>query len=128
MDAQKRGLRYALFTVGLIILALMVMDFNNRMADLNRLTAEQETVRAQATALVKTQLELTAEIGYASSDQAVSDWAYRDGHMVRRGDNPVVPVAVQSATATPTPTPTVTQVATHNWENWLSLFIGPLAP
>ncbi len=45
----------ALILVGFAVLILLVMDFNNRMAELRRLTAEKEVVSARVTSLVETQ-------------------------------------------------------------------------
>ena len=128
MKAQKHGWRFALVLVGLGLLAMMVMDFNSRTAELRRLAAEKDVVSAQATSVMQTQLALDDEIAYATSEPAVMQWAYEDGHMVRSGDVPVVPVAPQEVTPVPTPTPTVVVSQVSNWQRWLSLFVGPEAP
>jgi len=128
MKAQKHGWRYALVLIGLGLLAMMVMDFNSRTAELRRLAAEKEVVSAQATNVMQTKIALEEEIAYATSEPAVMQWAYEDGHMVRSGDVPVVPVAPQEVTPVPTPTPTVVVSQVSNWQRWLSLFVGPQAP
>jgi cell division protein FtsB len=128
MKTGKSGWRYALLALGLVVLAAMVMDFNRRTADLRRLTAEKEAVSAQVTSLVETQNGLKEQVAYATSDAAVMEWAYQDGHMIRPGDVPVIPVPADQATPAPTPTPAATQVQTSNWEKWLILFTGPKAP
>jgi uncharacterized protein (DUF58 family) len=128
MMKERRGWRYGLLVMGLAVLALLVMDFNSRMAELRRLTAERELVSARVTQQVQTQNALKQQIAYATSERAVMEWAYQDGRMVRPGDNPVVPVAPAGATPSPTPAQVVTQVTVSNWERWLSLFIGPRTP
>ena len=40
------GWKYALLVIGLVVLGLLVMDFNSRMADLRRLS-DRETVVAE---------------------------------------------------------------------------------
>jgi uncharacterized protein (DUF58 family) len=127
MKHPKNGWRVALLVVGISVLAVLVMDFNSRMAELRRLTAEREIVRERMEGLERTQAALQTQIVYATSEAAVNRWAYEDGHMVRPGDNPVVPVAPSNVTPAPTPTPAVTPVAVSNWQRWLSLFIGPRA-
>jgi cell division protein FtsB len=128
MKTGNSGWRYALLVLGLAVLAVMVMDFNRRTADLRRLTTEKDAVSAQVTNLVQTQNGLKEQVAYATSDAAVMEWAYQDGHMMRPGDVPVIPVPVDQVTAVPTPTPAPTQVQTSNWEKWLVLFTGPKAP
>jgi cell division protein FtsB len=128
MKTGNSGWRYALLVLGLALLAVMVMDFNRRTADLRRLTTEKEAVGAQVTSLVETQDALKEQVAYATSDAAVMEWAYQDGHMARAGDVPVIPVPADQVTPVPTPTPTPTQVQMSNWEKWLILFTGPKAP
>jgi cell division protein FtsB len=128
MKTGNSGWRYALLVLGLAVLAAMVMDFNRRTADLRRLTTEKEAVSAQVTSLVETQNGLKEQVAYATSDAAVMEWAYQDGHMIRPGDVPVIPVPADQVTPAPTPTPAPSQVQTSNWEKWLILFTGPKAP
>ena len=128
MKTGNSGWRYALLVLGLAVLAAMVMDFNRRTADLRRLTTEKDAVSAQVTSLVETQNGLKEDVAYATSDAAVMEWAYQDGHMMRPGDVPVIPVPASQVTAVPTPTPAPTQVETSTWEKWLILFTGPKAP
>jgi cell division protein FtsB len=128
MKTGNSGWRYALLVLGLAVLAVMVMDFNRRTADLRRLNTEKDAVSAQVTSLVQTQNALKEQVGYATSEAAVREWAYQDGHMVRQGDVPVIPVPASQVTPVPTPTPVPTQVQTSNWEKWLVLFTGPKAP
>jgi hypothetical protein len=117
--------KYAAGAIALVVLAVLVMDFNNRTADLHRLQADQKDVQARVTAAVETQSYLQTQIVFATSEPAVANWAYEQGHMVRPGDNPVVPVAGAGRTPTPTPAPVVTPVKTSPWQAWLALFFGP---
>jgi cell division protein FtsB len=116
--------KYAALIVGLAVLAMLVMDFNSRMAELRRLTNEYEQVQAVATQKAETKAALEREIAYATSDAAVIEWAYQDGHMVRPGDVPVVPLAPGGPRPTPTPTPLPTPEPLSNPESWFALFFG----
>ena len=111
------------------MLAFLVMDFNNRMAELHRLTQDKQQVEQQLEGLSQTQAALKTQIAYATSEPAVVRWAYEDGVMVREKDVPVVPIGGEGrATAAPTTTPAVTQEELSNWEKWQRLFFGPQAP
>ena len=123
MKRQWLGWKYALVIIGLVILTFLVMDFNNRMAELRRLSDQKEIVAAKVTDLVNTQQSLETQIAFATSDAAVLEWAYQEGKWVREGDYPVVPLQPPGET----PKPTVVAVATpqpeNNLEIWLSLFV-----
>jgi len=40
-------MRYAILVVGLVVLGMLVMEFNGRTTELNQLIAEQEVVEVQ---------------------------------------------------------------------------------
>ena len=123
MRGLKFSWKYALAIIGVLFMAYLVMDFNSRTAELRRLTVQKEQVAGQVTYLVRTQNTLQTQIAYAASDAAVADWAYQEGHMVRPGDNPVVPVAPPGSTPAPTPTPVIERPVVSNWQMWLWLFV-----
>jgi hypothetical protein len=115
--------RLGIFAGGLVLI-FMVIDFNARLDELNRLNRQKEIVRALATQAAQTQVALQTQVAYAGSDAAVQDWARAEGHYIQPGDQPLVPVVqpgvppIQSneATAVPTPMP--------NWQVWWELFFG----
>lgn len=115
--------KYALIVIGLIIISLLVMDFNNRMAGLKRLSAKSGEVAAQATQLRQTEMILETQIAYATSQPAVEAWAYQEGHQVRPGEVLVVPLGREGDAPEPTAAPTPTPVPQSNWEIWISLFM-----
>lgn len=126
MKHYNPGLKYALIIIGLFIVALLVMDFNNRMADLRRLSNQQDRIAAELTALIQTKSHLETQIAYATSDAVVYEWAYQDGHWVRDGDHPIVPLPQPGFTPQPTPTVIITAELMNNWQVWLSLFTDHL--
>ena len=117
------GWKYALIVIGLIVLTLLVMDFNNRMAEQRRLSDKREDVVIEATELRQTQVFLETQIAYASSDAAVQEWAYEEGHMVREGENLVIPLEYPGFTPEVTVIPTTTPEPETNFQVWLSLFL-----
>jgi hypothetical protein len=127
MKRQWLGWKYALMIIGLAVLVLLVMDFNNRMAELKRLSSQREEVAAEVTSLLQTQTHLETQITYATSEAAVMEWAYQEGHWLREGDVPVVPLPDGSAPE-PTPVPVPTQTQQSNWEIWFSLFFDRQPP
>ncbi len=109
---------------GIIILMLMMMDLNKRLDNLNQLSDELQDIRGEATRAVQTQLGLQTKVAYATSNEAVEDFARSEGHYIKDGDQAVVPLDVPGAEAiiesAPTPMPTPMQ----NWEVWWALFFG----
>ncbi len=115
--------RVAVF-VGILVLVLMVIDFNGRLEELNLLRKHAQELSAQATQVMQTQVALETQVAYSASNQAVEDWARSEGHYTLPQDQPVVPVGqpgtapIQVATPTPPPTPM------PNWQIWWNLFFG----
>ena len=118
------NLRRVFVAAGILVLVLMVIDFNRRLESLNTLNKQAAHVRVQATQAMQTQVALETQVAYAGSDAAVEDWARSEGHFVQEGDQPVVPLGqpgsdpIQSLEPTPIPTPM------PNWMVWWNLFFG----
>ncbi len=117
------GWKYALVIIGLVVLVLLVMDFNNRMAELRRLSDKKEDVAVEATQLMHTQLYLETQLAYATSEAAVNEWAYQEGHMVREGEHLVIPLEYPGITPEVTFIPTETPEPETNFQIWFSLFL-----
>jgi cell division protein FtsB len=115
--------RIAVF-VGIFILILVVIEFNTRLEELNRLNDQLEEVRTSATQAMQTQVSLQTQVAFAESTAAVDEWARREGHYVKDGDQPVVSIGQPGSepliAATPTPMPTPME----NWQVWWKLFFA----
>ncbi len=116
--------RPILVILGLIGLLFLVMNFNQRMAEYDRLDRQLETVRVEATAVMQTQAAMLTEVAYATSADAVEEWAYEQGRWVRAGETPIIPVPAEDATPTPVSPPTQTAQQLPNWRIWWELFFG----
>jgi len=123
MKKMGNSWKPAMILVGFAVLILLVMDFNNRMAELRRLTVEKEVVSARVTSLVETQASLETQVAYATSEAAVYYWAYNFEHLGKEGDVLVVPIQVEGSQPQPTATPVVTPQIITNWQVWLSLLV-----
>lgn len=115
--------RFAIF-LGVFILAMLVIEFNSRLDELNRLSGQREEVRAAATEAAQTEIALKTQVAYAASTEAVEKWARTEGHYILDGEQPVIPVGLPGsepvADATPPPAPT----PMPNWQEWWNLFFG----
>ena len=115
--------RFATF-LSIFILIMVVIEFNARLEELNRLNDQRDEVRAIATQAMQTQIALNTQVAYAGSTAAVNEWARTEGHYLREGDQPVIPIGqpgsepVIVATQPPIPTPM------QNWEVWWNLFFS----
>lgn len=122
MPTVPINVRRVLVAIGIVMLVFVVLEFNRRLEELSLLNDQAEIFRAEATQAVYTQVALQTSVAYAKSTAAVEEWARVDGHYVKDGDLPIVPVGAPGAApiefSTPVPTPTPMQ----NWEVWWKLF------
>ena len=118
------NLRRVLVLIGIVMLVFIVLEFNRRLEELNVLNRQNQIIQTQATQAIQTQFGLQTQVAYAGSTAAVEEWARTDGHYIKDGDLPVVPVGGPGAAPVEasTPTPVPTQVA--NWKVWWDLFFG----
>jgi hypothetical protein len=124
MPTVPINVRRVLVAIGIVCLVFVVLEFNRRLEELSLLNDQNELIRAQATQAVQTQMALQTAVAFANSTASVEEWARTDGHYIKEGDLPVVPVEAPGAApieiSTPIPLPTPMQ----NWEVWWELFFG----
>ena len=124
MDRIPINLRRLSVFIGILLLILVIMDFNSRLDGLNRLLKQDAILQTEATQGMQTHTALEAQATYAASDQAVQDWARQEGRYAQPGDQAVIPVGstggapAQPSTPPPSPTPV------SNWQVWWELFFG----
>ncbi|MDT8896750.1 MAG: septum formation initiator family protein [Thermanaerothrix sp.] len=108
----------------LVLLFLFLVDLNQRLVQLNRLTQKRDQIQAEVTALQQTIEALGTQKAYATSEAAVEAYARNQANMVKPGENPIILVplrtAPESAGSNPTPTPS----PVPPWEVWWALFFG----
>jgi hypothetical protein len=124
---DKRNWRYALLLLVLVVLALLVMEFNNRTGELHRLERERERALTRLEEQQGTQQSLEGAIAYATSDRAVDEYAREYGKQSQPGDQVVV-ILPGEATPTPEPLPAQSSVEKTNLEGWWDLFFADLQP
>jgi hypothetical protein len=116
--------RRVLVTIGIIMLVFVVLGFNRRLEELSLLNNQARLVQTQATQAVQTQAALQAAVTFANSTASVEEWARTDGHYIKDGDLPVVPVGAPGAAPIEMSTPVPTSTPMQKWEVWWELFFG----
>lgn len=120
LEARKRILGLA----AIVLLVLVMMNLNSRLGEYFRLDSQRDKMSTQMAELRMTHAQLETQVAYATSDQAVEDWARNEAHQAQPGDQVVVVVTPLNNTIAPliieTPTPRVVE----NWEIWWALFFG----
>lgn len=124
MDKSLLNWRRVAAFIGIALLALAMIEFNNRLEDLNQLTTEANGYRARATQAVQTQVALQTQVAFATSDAAVDQYAREENRMIREGDIPGAPVGNNQSQDVPTATPEPTSTPMTNWQVWWDLFFG----
>ena len=115
--------RNILVVFGLFLAVVLLIDFNRRMEELDSLTTNLKSVQAEGTTIMQTQDALVTQVAYATSDQAVEQWAY-ENKWVRVGEHVVELEPAGTVTATPAPVPVTQTEVLPNWRIWWELFFG----
>jgi len=110
--------------IGIFVLVFIVLEFNRRLEELTMLNRQNDLVRTQATQAVQTHNALQTAVAYANSTAAVDEWARTDGHNIKDGDLPVVPVGEPGSPPITEDTPAPVPTPLENWEVWWQLFFG----
>jgi hypothetical protein len=118
------NVRRVLVMMGILALVFIVLEFNRRLEELNMLNEQNQLIQTQATQAIQTQFALQTQVAYAGSDASVEEWARTDGHYIKDGDLPVVPLAQPGAAPVEASTPTPAPTQLTKWEVWWNLFFG----
>ena len=118
------SVRRVVIVIGIMMLVFIVLEFNRRVEQLKTLDGQYALMQAQATQALQTQAALNTQAAYAGSDSAVEQWARVDGHYVKDGDLPVVPIPQPGAPPIEASTPVPTPRPMQKWEVWRDLFFG----
>ncbi len=124
MSNISNSVRRVLVMIGILALVFIVLEFNRRLEELNMLNKQNQFIQTQATQAVQTQAALQTQVAYAGSDAAVDEWARTNGHYVKNGDLPVVPVGQPGVAPIEASAPAPVPTKTANWEVWWRLFFG----
>ena len=116
--------RRVLLIVGVLFLTLVIVEFNSRLEELNRLNRQADITRAEATQAAQTKEALETQVDYANSDQIVEEQARSEGHMIQEGDQPVIVLGDEGEPATENPDPTPIPTSQPNWQKWWDLYFG----
>ncbi len=106
------------------LLVLMMLDFNNRTRTMYALEAQQSMLETRQVQLQQTKDKVEAQIAYATSAQALEEWAREKNKQINSGDIPIILSAPEGVTPTPTPQPTLQTVNFAPWEIWRELIFG----
>ncbi len=110
--------------VGVLFLVVVIVDFNTRLEELDRLNRKADTTRAEATQATWTQIALETRVGHAGSDQIVEEQARSESHMIQEGDRPVSVLGDEGAVPPEKPEPTPIPTPKPNWQLWWDLYFG----
>ncbi|MBI3761818.1 MAG: hypothetical protein HY260_08160 [Chloroflexi bacterium] len=116
------GLPQILLIVSLALGVTVLIDFNRRLANAQRLVNDATELAHQVATLAAQRDVLATEKAYANSDQAVEDWARSSGKLVKPGEVLVVPLPPGGVTPTPQPPSTPAPVELPNYQLWWGLF------
>ncbi len=120
LDARKK----ILGLVAIMILVLVMMNLNSRLSEYFHLDKERDKLETQVSHLQVTRDALNTQVAYATSDQAIEDWARNEAHMAKPGDKVVVQVTPANQTIEAPVQVTTTPRPIANWEVWWALFFG----
>lgn len=116
--------RRIVLVAGVLFLTLVIIDFNARMEELDRLKRQANITRVEADQVLQTQAVLKYQITKAVSDQEVEKLARSEGHMIQDGDHPVRILGDENSTPLENIQPTIIPTPKPNWQQWWDLYFG----
>jgi hypothetical protein len=116
--------RRVALVAGVLFLVVLIVDFNSRLEELDRLNRQAEITRLEATLAASTKIAFETQVANATSDQKVEEEARSNAGMILEGDHPVVVMGDGSEAPLETLEPTPLPTAKPNWRLWWDLYFG----
>lgn len=116
--------RRVFLIAGILFFTLVIVEFNSRLEELDRLKRQVNITRAEATQAALTQAALETQVANAGSDQIVEEQARSEGHMIQEGDHPVIVLGDEGEAPLNNPEPTPVPTSKPNWQKWWHLYLG----
>jgi cell division protein FtsB len=109
---------------GVLFLVVVIVDFNSRLEELDRLNRQAEITRAEATQAALTRVTYETLVANATSEQVVEGEARSNAGMIQEGDHPVVVIGDEGELPLANPEPTPIPTEKPNWQLWWDLYFG----
>ena len=116
--------RRVFLIAGVLFLTLVIVEFNSRLEELDRLNCQANIIRAEATQAMQTQFALETKVAHAGSDQIAEEQARSEGHMIQEGDQPIIILGDENAAPFENLEPTPIPTPKPNWQLWWDLYFG----
>jgi len=110
--------------VGVLFLVVVIVDFNSRLEELDRLNHQAEITRAEATQVALTKAAYETLVANATSEQVVEGEARSNAGMIQEGDHPVTILGDGSEPTLENPNPTPVPTEKPNWQLWWDIYFG----
>ncbi len=86
-----------------VLLILLMMGFNNRLVNMNRLIRQENILQTRIAGLESTKIAVEEQVAYATSEIALEEWARESNHMIEPGDQAIVLIAPRRTAQHPGP-------------------------
>jgi hypothetical protein len=116
-----------LVIIGLVAGLLIMLDFNRRQAEAQRLEADRSVASTEVAQLDAEHSALQTQVAYATTDASVIEWAHEQGKLTQSNEVlvvPLLPTAVPSPAAPPPQAPPPRPA----WILWWDLFLDAPPP
>jgi cell division protein FtsB len=110
--------------IALVVIFFLLMGLSARYNELSKLSDQNNLMQTEVVALRITNSHIETQIGYATSEVAVEEYAREKGYMVKPGEVLIVPLSSSELTPTPVLQPTVEHKPLPNWKIWYELFFS----
>lgn len=111
--------------IAAVLLIFLMMGFNNRLINMNRLNKQENILKTRIAGLEGTRLAVAEQVAYATSEVALEEWARESNHLIEPGDQAIILQASEKPQATAEPQiPVAEQHKTSPFETWKLLIFG----
>ncbi len=109
-----------------VLLIFLMMGFNNRLINMNRLIRQENILQTRIAGLESTKIAVEEQVAYATSEVALEEWARESNHLIEAGDQAIVLIPSDEQLSTPVPPSVIEEEKSSlsHFETWILLLFG----
>lgn len=123
-EKKQFDFRQILLLVGMVVAFYIVFDLSGKISAANEKVRERDQMSTRVVGYQQTQYYLETQIAYATQPAFIETYIRPEGHMVKPGDIPIIPLPGGTVQPTLQTVEAAQPTSVANWQIWWELFFG----
>jgi cell division protein FtsB len=124
-NGEGRNRLSSIWLIVIVVVGILILgDLNRRMANARRLERDALQLQTEVALMATERVQLITEVGEATSEAIIAEWAHSDAKLVREGETLIIPLPPSGQISVESSVPGNPLETPSNWQVWWVLIFG----